>query len=1518
MNVGNFMEQSVSYDRRSAADVEETEDVGELRAAEYLVFLFALETYVGWLEETSQAIEGDPTLRKGISLAIQAEKQIQLVQEAIRKDLSNPATQALLDAALRTPMTIRGFTVRALRLRIVLSKGGTATMKAIFGTSTKARREVQEAMEASSLSDPDAALKQLAAQPLKNQRMRAWIDLASDVVPPAAVVINAVQQAAKGATDASESILINRAQEESRPNSDASVAARDAQAKTLAQIEVQATETAKKALAQSGEEDRTLTKAEVIGVATATATAIASDPDKPQNIPPALRSLDPEQRAAAMTGGKVRVSAGAGSGKSTTLLARAQYLIDNGAVPNRMMAMSFNKKAADELATKMAVKIGSGKVSTSKNQNPAGVQVGTMHSTFLKFINQYGTPAQVNVFAKVNGKGGPVSASTVFKTVKDLWEECFPRFDKDPPGNPDPEAKTRTVPMQDLWKMPPKSNRMMSYMNYFQGQGWTAQQAREWAKTQTSMWTPPGKPVEDPSIEADQAAKFYEVYEGLKGSLGPGWRPNLCGKPSVKFQKFVDFYRAGKPRVGDFNDMLSIFRDILKTNPVARRGVQSHFDHIMIDECQDLNPLQFEIAQLMTEHIETDDPKRSFWMVGDDKQCVSEDTLVWVPGPDGSICDDIGGRDVKHAVNLVPGDLVVSYRNGELISQKVRHVKPSTWTWGYKITTESGKSLTMSPNHKIWADGPYLDDEQVAVYLMYRRDMGFRVGITNKCKDEDYLNSFGGRAFLEKAERMWILDVCPNREDALFLEESYSLTYGVPTMVFEGEHRGLNQDRIASIFDLFGGNGRKILEAKHLSFDLPHWLSQSYTKHGRGRRTVQMIAHGSKGTQVSLEWSGDDLDNKLEGTHYIKSDDRRRLRKWFTNYRWALEFAKMVASKTSANLSRRLSTTDGSVRLVTASGVFPGMKVVVADGDVTRLETVAEVEKVDGLSFVDLDVDDASNFFGGGILSHNSIYGFRGSDPENFIGLDKMGFKDRQITTNYRCAPEFIDAANRLIAHNANQIPMEAKPAPNRARGESSLVVSMPKTEAEAATEFGKKILEAVRKGEPLSNFAVLARTNGELAIYTQICAVLGTPFVQKKAASVFASQETETFRAFMACAVPKDAKAVQESFCQTLISGGILRPKFSQDRAENIKLATKAMKRAMAGYCSRSRISFETFDPVDEAVRSPKFVALMLEEVGGVPAYGASKDAQDAAPLLEGISQIRGYLEDPAFKSKDLFEAILDLPVVELTPPAPGERAWTKTEQKFRDSTSKRIMARIAQEDADEDPELVDSKSTLGTLSFISMMMEPNVVDPSYDPTNPQQFYARFEGLSNRAEELRIDPDEHEREQIKAGIPLSDRTPPPGVYLGTVHSTKGAEWHDVTLLMPQGKFPISRKPREPQENEVPEEITPGSGGSMESERRLGYVGLTRAKNSLTILCPGGASSFVTEAGLKEGQNVSRPETLTPGAEPATPADADPPPEDQDNMEWTQGDIVGEAQKMAGMFPGTQTSFAYTYDRSKS
>ena len=1476
---------------RQAAD-EVDLDLQELQVADYVVFILALETYMGWLEETRGSIpDEDPTLRRGIALARNAERQnLDSIKEFIKSNLVSKASIALIEAAVRPAPTAAGLGMRALKLRTVLSKGGTATTKAVFGTSTKARREVQEAIDASMIDDPDMALNKFSALVLRNKRLEKWIDEASEVVvTPGTAVLSSVQEGAKGATDAGAALMASQVQQEARPGTDQSVAARDAQAEALSQVELQATEAAKKAMQKSGEEDRPLMKSEVIGVATATATAVTSDPDNPQNVPAALRDLDPEQRSAAMTGGKVRVSAGAGSGKSTTLLARVQFLIDSGAIPSKMMAMSFNKKAADELAQKMAVKIGSDKVSTSKNENPNGVQVGTMHSTFLKYINQFGTPEQVNVFAKVNGKGGLAGANTLFKNVKDIWAECFKDIDKDPKGN------EILLPEGDLWKMPPKSGRMMAYMNMFQGEGMGLPEVQAWAASQGS-------------IEADQAQKFFEVYEGLKGGLGPGWRPNLCGnRPSPKFDKFKDFNRGGKPRVGDFNDMLTIFRDIMKSNPKARAAIQKQFDHVMVDECQDLNPLQFEVLQLITEHIQTDDPKKSFWMVGDDKQCPSSETEIDTPS--GKVL----------AKNLKTGDMVLAYRNGVVVPQRVT-ITPSEWTWGYRVTTAAGRSLHMSPNHKIWATPPVLQEGQVAVYLMHREDMGFRVGVTKKGQEgSSYLGSFAGRAFQEKADRMWILAICKDREEALLEELTFALTYGVPMSVFNGKHRGLNQERLDEVFKRFGPNGARLLEERGLSFDLPHWMSGGYSKHGRERRVVHMRAHPTSraGSLVTFEWTPspeDGFTESLRSEAKLAENGRLRIRKASTNYRASLEMALGLAHKTGAMLDRSLPTSEGLLPLVTAASLFPGMKVSVWDQGTESLEldSIVSVVREDG-TFVGVDVDDASNFFGGGILSHNSIYQFRGADPQNFIDLDKMGFKDKQITTNYRCAPEFVDAANKLIAVNQNQIPMEAKASPDRARGEANLTVKVAESEGKAAVEFGKKILEAVRSGVPLKNFAVLARTNAELAVYQQICAVLGIKFVQKKASSVFAAQESETFRAFLNSAVGSSPANVQDSFSQALISGGLFNPaKFSTDRAEGAKLADKATKKFLQGYCSRRKIDLNTFDPVVEANSNPNFILELLQGILGTPAYLAGRDAEQLRPLMEALSQIRDYLQDPAFTTKDLFEAVLALPVVELVPPVPGGQ-WTKKRTTFRESTESRLSFKIAQEEEEEDPELTEEKSNLGALEFVKLMMEPSDVDPNYNPTDPKAFQARFDSLAEKAEELRIDPDEWEKKEIEESVPLAKRTAPPGVYLGTVHSTKGAEWNDVTLLMPKGKFPMERKPRKPKNNEVPEIPLQSAESVMESERRLGYVGLTRAKTTLTVLCPGGPSPFVGEAGLKMGQNVPQPETTTPGAVPATSADV---AEGEESMEWDESlieDEVEDFDRKTAMFqPRTPSS----YDRS--
>jgi hypothetical protein len=162
--------------------------------------------------------------------------------------------------------------------------------------------------------------------------------------------------------------------------------------------------------------------------------------------------------------------------------------------------------------------------------------------------------------------------------------------------------------------------------------------------------------------------------------------------------------------------------------------------------------------------------------------------------------------------------------------------------------------------------------------------------------------------------------------------------------------------------------------------------------------------------------------------------------------------------------------------------------------------------------------------------------------------------------------------------------------------------------------------------------------------------------------------------------------------------------------------------------------------------------------------------------------------------------------------------------------------------------------------------MLKPDPTERDLDPEKPVDFRTRIDRYKERADELRIDPDDWEKKH--------PGTKPPGVYLGTVHSVKGAEWQDVTVLMPDGVFPFGRYAKPQKDHECPEIPLYSAQEDEESERRLGYVALTRAVENLTIQCPYSAvlrnlprgsrpppreaalSKFVNEAGLKLGENV--------------------------------------------------------------
>lgn len=88
-----------------------------------------------------------------------------------------------------------------------------------------------------------------------------------------------------------------------------------------------------------------------------------------------------------------------------------------------------------------------------------------------------------------------------------------------------------------------------------------------------------------------------------------------------------------------------------------------------------------------------------------------------------------------------------------------------------------------------------------------------------------------------------------------------------------------------------------------------------------------------------------------------------------------------------------------------------------------------------------------------------------------------------------------------------------------------------------------------------------------------------------------------------------------------------------------------------------------------------------------------------------------------------------------------------------------------------------------------------------------------------------------------------------PGVVLSTLHAAKGLEWERVYLIgVSEGLLPFGVTKSAPaiSARESSRDLT----NTIEEERRLFYVGITRAKSSLTVSYYGVPSRFLAESGL--------------------------------------------------------------------
>src|SRR2546426_236421 len=96
---------------------------------------------------------------------------------------------------------------------------------------------------------------------------------------------------------------------------------------------------------------------------------------------PWLGELNPEQRTAAThSGGPLLILAGAGTGKTTTLCARVAWLLTEGVPAERILLLTFTRRAAREMVERARV------LAERAAPGAGRVQGGTFHSLAHRMV----------------------------------------------------------------------------------------------------------------------------------------------------------------------------------------------------------------------------------------------------------------------------------------------------------------------------------------------------------------------------------------------------------------------------------------------------------------------------------------------------------------------------------------------------------------------------------------------------------------------------------------------------------------------------------------------------------------------------------------------------------------------------------------------------------------------------------------------------------------------------------------------------------------------------------------------------------------------------------------------------------------------------------------------------------------------------------------------------------------------------------------------------------------------------
>ena len=255
------------------------------------------------------------------------------------------------------------------------------------------------------------------------------------------------------------------------------------------------------------------------------------------------RNFNPQQIAAVEhSGSHVLVLAGAGTGKTATIIGRTAHLLKQGVESRRILLITFTRRAANEMIHRLGRATGN-----EENNGGPKVQAGTFHHFCLR---------------------------TMQSMPDDFGLRNITVMDRD-----DQLQLVRLIraPFRRAGENFARASKIMNAISY-----------------------------------ARNINKPLNVYLGGNADLW-GWEDDIV----ERVLQIADKYHKRKEERGylDFDDLLHRFAVRLQESEQLRNRVKRRYDHILVDEMQDTNPLQWLTLDALR------DPPLLF-CVGDDAQSI--------------------------------------------------------------------------------------------------------------------------------------------------------------------------------------------------------------------------------------------------------------------------------------------------------------------------------------------------------------------------------------------------------------------------------------------------------------------------------------------------------------------------------------------------------------------------------------------------------------------------------------------------------------------------------------------------------------------------------------------------------------------------------------------------------------------------------------------------------------------------------------------------------------------------------